>query len=649
MYGDGKVLILGGSDPPTATAEVIDLTSPPVAWRAVAPMAEPRRQANSTLLPDGTILVTGGSSGAGFDHSSNPVYSAELWDPTTEQWTTLASNSIYRGYHSSALLLPDGRVLSAGGEIGGATADFYAPPYLFKGSRPTIAAAPTGVIFGQSFFVQAPDAPGISQVNMIRLGSVPHAFDESQRINHLSFTQATGSLTVSAPSDANLALPGYYMLFLLNSSGVPSVGTIIQIGIATLPAAPSGLSASAPTSNPVTLTWTDNATNESGSSIERSVDGATFAEIATVGPGESSYADTNVAGGTSYWYRIRLYNAAGYSDYSNSALVQTGTARYSFEDGGTQGWAAGGVTALNAADSVAAAYDGSHSLSVAFTATTPSNWGSVYSAAPADLRPGVTITAWTMVPAGSASGLQAQIFLQDANNTWYNPSTAAVLQPGTWSLVSFVVPAGAVTPVRWFGVWFFPNSGSPWTGLGYVDGVDITGSTPPPTATPTITRTRTPTPTPTLTRTPTPTRTPTRTSTTTPTPTPGGASTATPTPTVAPTSGPSPTQTATPVPTPLPTPNPLPAAPTGLVSSAGSSSQINLSWTDNSSNESGFSIERSQNGTTFAQIAVVGTRVTNYADTGLTNATDYWYRVRAFNAAGYSAYSNTVRVRTKPK
>jgi len=653
MYGDGKVLILGGSDPPTASAEVIDLTSPTVAWRAVASMAEPRRQANATLLPDGTILVTGGSSGAGFDNSSYPVYSAELWDPTTEQWTTQASNSLYRGYHSSALLLPDGRVLSAGGEIGGATAEIYSPPYLFKGFRPTIAAAPTGVTFGQSFFVQTPDALSVSQINMIRLGSVTHAFDESQRIIHLSFTPATGGLTVSAPSDANLALPGYYMLFLLNSSGVPSVATTIQIGTATLPAAPSGLSASAPTSNPVTLRWTDNATNESGTSIERSVDGATFAEIANVGPGGSSYADTKVIGGTSYWYRIRVYNTAGYSTYSNTASVKTSTARYNFEDGSTQGWAAGGVTASNAANSLAAAYDASHSLSMALTATTPSNWGSVYSAAPGDLGPGETITAWTMVPAGSASGLQAQIFLQDATNTWYNPSTAAVLQPGTWSLVSFVVPGGVVTPVRWFGVWFFPTSGTAWTGTGYVDGVDITGLTPTPTATPTPTPTATPTPTIKPTRTPTltaiPTRTPTRTPTATPTPTAGGASTVTPAPTVAPTSTPTLTQTATPVPMSTPTLNPLPAAPSGLGGTASSNSEINLSWTDNSSNESGFSIERSRDGTTFAQIAVVGAGVTSYADTGLASATDNWYRVRAFNAAGYSAYSNTVKVRTRPK
>src|SRR5215472_5506726 len=98
-------------------------------------------------------------------------------DPATHQWTTLATDSVYRGYHSSALLLPDGRVLAAGGEIGGASAEMYSPPYLFAGTRPTISAAPSGVVYGQTFSVQTPDAASITNVNWIRLGSVTHAFD----------------------------------------------------------------------------------------------------------------------------------------------------------------------------------------------------------------------------------------------------------------------------------------------------------------------------------------------------------------------------------------------------------------------------------------------------------------------------------------
>ena len=89
-----------------------------------------RRQFNLTLLPDVKVLASGGSGGFGFDNSTYPIYPAEMWDPATGNWTTMASISVYRGYHSTALLLPDGRVLSAGGEITGASAEIFSPPYL---------------------------------------------------------------------------------------------------------------------------------------------------------------------------------------------------------------------------------------------------------------------------------------------------------------------------------------------------------------------------------------------------------------------------------------------------------------------------------------------------------------------------------------
>ena len=116
MYADGKILVAGGADPPTATAEVIDLNAATPSWRSVASMSIPRRHLNSTLLPDGTVLVTGGTSGPGHNNASTPVFAAELWNPATETWTTLASASVPRLYHSSAMLLPDGRVMTNGGD-----------------------------------------------------------------------------------------------------------------------------------------------------------------------------------------------------------------------------------------------------------------------------------------------------------------------------------------------------------------------------------------------------------------------------------------------------------------------------------------------------------------------------------------------------
>jgi Domain of unknown function (DUF1929)/Kelch motif len=235
MYDDGKVMIAGGGRPPTATAEIINLNAASPAWQYTGSMAYPRRQNNLTLLPDGTVLVTGGSDGNNttFDDYTNPVYAAEIWNPSTGTWTTMASNTVYRGYHSTAVLLPDGRVLSAGGDKAtpSTSAEIYSPPYLFKGARPTITSAPANVTYSQNFSVQTSNATSIIQVNWIRLSAVTHTFNENQRINHLSFSvSADGTgLNVTSPADSNHCPPGDYMLFIVNSSGVPSVASFVRI------------------------------------------------------------------------------------------------------------------------------------------------------------------------------------------------------------------------------------------------------------------------------------------------------------------------------------------------------------------------------------------------------------------------------------
>jgi hypothetical protein len=227
MYDHGKVLKMGGSDPPTATAEIIDINAGTPAWRYTQPMNYPRRQANATILPDGTVLVTGGSSGSGFDNSASPVLPAELWNPSTETWTVMDSLSVYRGYHSTAVLLPDGRVYSGGGNA--ASSEVFSPPYLFQGPRPNITSVPATVTGGQTFFVATPDAATITAVNWISPAATTHTFNQNQRFNRLSFTQTAGGLNVTPPSNANIAAPGYYMLFLIDSTGIPSVGTFVNV------------------------------------------------------------------------------------------------------------------------------------------------------------------------------------------------------------------------------------------------------------------------------------------------------------------------------------------------------------------------------------------------------------------------------------
>jgi hypothetical protein len=229
LYETGQVLAVGGHDPPTATAETLDLTAATPAWTLTGNMHFARRQHNAVVLPDGKVFVVGGSSGGGFDDSTNPVFPTEMWDPATRQFTVMASIGVYRGYHSIALLLPDGRVLSASGNVAGANAQIFSPPYLFAGTRPSISSAPASVGYGQTVFIGTPDAANISKVTWLRNGSTTHTFDMGTRFMHLSFTRVNGGLNVTLPANGNLAPPGYYMLFLLNSSGIPSVARIIQI------------------------------------------------------------------------------------------------------------------------------------------------------------------------------------------------------------------------------------------------------------------------------------------------------------------------------------------------------------------------------------------------------------------------------------
>lgn len=245
QYGDGKILIVGGGNPPTASAEVIDLNAPSPAWRTVGSMAYPRRQLNATLLPSGQVLVTGGTSGKGFNDLASPVLAAELWDPTSENWTILANQTGYRGYHSVALLLPDATVLVAGGDPNLSTAQIFSPPYLFNGPRPIISSAPTAVSYGSTFSVGTSSSASITQVTWLRLGSVTHAFNQDQRFNNLSFTATSSTqLNVTAPANPNLAPPGYYMMFLINSAGAPSMASFIHLNVQNNPSPPVTLAPS---------------------------------------------------------------------------------------------------------------------------------------------------------------------------------------------------------------------------------------------------------------------------------------------------------------------------------------------------------------------------------------------------------------------
>lgn len=241
MYAPGKILVLGGMGAAgiTNTVERIDLNAGAAAqFEYDAPMRFARFHVNSTVLPDGTVLVTGGIP----DESridASAIFPAEIWTPPASgsgpgTWATMNSMSEPRLYHSTAVLLPDGRVLSAGGGHGGQytdhrTAEIFSPPYLFRGPQPVITSAPTSVSYGAAFVFDTPSPNSIDAVSWIRLSSVTHSFNMNQRFLKLPITsRSTTSVTVTAPTDANICPPGDYMVFAL-SNGVPSKAKIVSI------------------------------------------------------------------------------------------------------------------------------------------------------------------------------------------------------------------------------------------------------------------------------------------------------------------------------------------------------------------------------------------------------------------------------------
>jgi galactose oxidase len=255
MYDTGKIAYIGGGHVPTRNISMLDLYDPEPAWRyggggtEEPPVDSPyvmhraRRQNNATILADGTVLITGGTDVTGWNDPNGLVATAEIWDPVTEEVTPVADANvnIYRGYHSTALLLPDGRVLVTGGDhdYGGAipgqntNAEIYTPKYLFAqdGSpavRPTVTAAPDVAELGDTIFVETPDAESIAKALWVVPGAVTHAQNWTQRANTLDFTTTEAGLNIALPADQNEAPVGYYMLFLVNDQGTPSIAKWIR-------------------------------------------------------------------------------------------------------------------------------------------------------------------------------------------------------------------------------------------------------------------------------------------------------------------------------------------------------------------------------------------------------------------------------------
>jgi hypothetical protein len=251
-----RVMIFGGANPATATTEIIDLSAATPQWQFGPPMSQPRIQLNATILPSGKILATGGSRND--EDALTAALNGDLYDPGANTFTLAGANAFPRLYHSNALLLPDATVLLIGGNPQRGNyerrLEIYSPAYLFNAAgapaaRPTIAGVTQAAVnYAAPFEVQTPDAANIGSVVLVRPGTPTHAFDMDQRLVELAFTAGNGVLNVTAPPNGNIAPPGYYMLFVLNTSGVPSVARFVKLA-ATVPNQPPVATIASPASH----------------------------------------------------------------------------------------------------------------------------------------------------------------------------------------------------------------------------------------------------------------------------------------------------------------------------------------------------------------------------------------------------------------
>jgi hypothetical protein len=240
MYAPGKVLVTGGAAS-LKTTQIVDVNNG-LSTSSAAAMNFGRRQHNLTLLPNGSALANGGiSNGAALVDVNAAVFASEVWNPSANRWDVMDSEKVPRQYHATSLLLPDGRILSAGGGFCGAcplatyfnkNAQIFSPTYLFNkdgtpAARPSITSAPASAAYASNFAVKTDT--DIARVTLIALSSVTHSVNMNQRFMELTFTKSGNNLSVTAPANANLAPPGTYMLFVLNAQGVPSVAKMVKI------------------------------------------------------------------------------------------------------------------------------------------------------------------------------------------------------------------------------------------------------------------------------------------------------------------------------------------------------------------------------------------------------------------------------------
>lgn len=344
QYLPGKILYSGGAAGITgqaaqATTAVLDTNAANPSWQQTQPMLHPRVYHTLVTLANGQVLAVGGEGTSDQSVVTTGVMPTEIWDPVSQTWSAAAPVSAARNYHSTAVLMPDGTVLSAGGGHYNGLNDqaqdnyqIYSPSYLFNGARPTITSAPSSSAYGSTISVTTPDASSISAVNLVSLGADTHQIDMNQHFVPLHFTAGNGSLSVTMPSSAADAPPGHYMLFILNKSGTPSVASMIGLTPSTTPvapAAPTGVTATAGDGT-ASVSWT--APNDGNSPITSytiTPHAGSASLPPTVVSGNPPATKATVSGltdGTAYTFTVTATNSVGTSPASAGSNQVTPTA-----------------------------------------------------------------------------------------------------------------------------------------------------------------------------------------------------------------------------------------------------------------------------------------------------------------------------------
>ena len=243
-YG-AKILAIGGGGadpdqltedtPATNTAEIIDMSVQQPAWRSTAPMNSAAVLVDAVLLPDGKVFAAGGSATGRANLAAHLLLTTEIFDPATETWASMCGIRVPRGYHGTAILLPDGRVAMAGKDgmfqvdimmYPERRIELFSPPYMFATDRPAITDMPAQITYGATFSISYTSTADVHRVVLMRPGSVTHQINMEQRLIEVEHTRPSPTtLSVTAPPNPNIAPPGHYMCFLLNDADVPSVAS----------------------------------------------------------------------------------------------------------------------------------------------------------------------------------------------------------------------------------------------------------------------------------------------------------------------------------------------------------------------------------------------------------------------------------------